>query len=70
MTDINQHLDKVYENMNPHLNEHGFISRVTKESRKAARESAKGLGITEAEHGQVMIRIHERHIGHGAKVNK
>ena len=46
---------KVLDNMGEHISDKP--SMVTKAMRKQAQESAKQIGITEAEHGQAMIDL-------------
>ena len=58
-----KHLHTVYDNMHQHLGDDGYISRVTRALREAARKSAEDLGLNNLQHGMLMIEIARLHKG-------
>ena len=56
---VQAYLSEVLYDMQNHLDENGYVKKVTKEFRRIATDSAIKIGITLAEHGEIMCTIHE-----------
>ena len=61
-------IDKVLENMGSLIGLYGHISKVTKESRQQAMDSAISLNITPLEHSRVMAIIKDWKISEPQKI--